>query len=181
MKRSAVAIVVGVLVLGVVATALWLWPYSVREFRGDGQITDTGFWSYPRYQVRFPPVELSQAGQHTFTCRGLPPAPLTLLLATAGKDEAAYDSLSRIGTVVTVRIDDDTGQTVYSASGPLKAWVLMWGYPGNAGGYWHENCRDMRLRRGRTYQLGVGVTAVDPAAPAVVVQPTLEGGGNELP
>ena len=48
-------------------------------------------------------------------------------------------------------------------------------------GYWHYQCNDFRVSTLGTYELTIHVTDVGPDAEKVVVAPTLEGGGIELP
>ena len=43
------------------------WYCGATRFRGDGEIQDTGFWSYPRYHITFPEVRLDKPGQYTYT------------------------------------------------------------------------------------------------------------------
>jgi hypothetical protein len=172
-------VVLAIAVLAAITLALWFLPYSTRSYQGDGTITDTGFWSYPRYHVRFPAVSLAEPGEHTFTCRGLPPVPLTATLQLVGQGQ--YELLGGLKTRVHLKVSDDAGATVCEAMGPLNAWKLMWIPYDNTGAYWHPTCTDVVLRSGRTYRLTLTVTDIDGRSSPLLVEPMLEGGGNELP
>ena len=162
------------------AVAIMFWFYSTHEFSGDGTIEDTGFWSYYRYHIRFPPISLNQPGEYTFSCRGLPPDPLVLKLRVEGTGE--YDQLRSLTTSVRVELFDETGKPVGKAVGPLHDWIVT-GNPaaGLAWSYWHEDFRDITVRRRRPYRLKLIVTDIDVNSPHLSVEPMLEGGGNELP
>lgn len=58
-------------------------------------------------------------------------------------------------------------------------WVLMSG-PGEAA-YWHYQCNFIRVRPFTGYDLTVRVSEVGNSAGKIVVTPTLQGGGIELP
>ena len=156
-----------------------LWPYSTREFRGDGQIRDTGFWTYPRYHVTFARISLDEPGEYIFRCSGLPPEPLTFALQVDRNSD--YDVLSGLTTIVDVRLSTADGQTVGQASGALHEWVLAWIGADDSGFFWHPRLRDMEAKRNQEYTLRILVKDVDPTSPPLEVQPTLSGGGNELP
>lgn len=161
------------------AVAIMFWFYSTREFSGDGTIGDTGFWSRPRYHIRFPPISLNQPGEYTFTCRGLPPCPLTFQLGIEGTGD--YDQLRTLKTSVRVEWFDEAGKSVCEAVGPLHDWVLAWIPSEGTGSYWHLNSRDVTVRRSHQYRLRLIVTDIDADSPRLSVEPMLEGGGAELP
>jgi len=153
--------------------------YSPSQFRGDGEIRDTGFWSYPRYHIRFPEVRLDQPGEYEFSCSGLPPVPLTFELSLSG--DYAYEDLAKLATNVTFHMTDDRGSELCRGSGPLSHWVLRWGGVEDIGGFWHLDCRDAAALGQTTYTVGLTVKDVDAASPALSARPILKGGGNENP
>lgn len=169
-------------VVGVILFLAWLiLPYKASRYHGDGSITDTGFWSYPRYHIRLPPLDLSVDRKRRYSLRGTPPVPLTLSLQVVGPKplkEKGLDSFSTLETQVSVTITDDHGKEVIALSGPLKHWVLATG--GRYPEFWKPQGRDLRLREGSAYTLAVSVDG-ESTSPPLVLAPTLEGGGNELP
>jgi hypothetical protein len=168
-------------VAAIILSVTWLvLPYKAIRYRGDGAITDRGFWSYPRYRIQLPQVELTANRTRLFKLTGLPPVPLTLELEVIDRrlvDPKDYDLLRRMSTTVSVKIADVHGRTVCSASGPLKDWVLTQGF--QSAGYWHPNCREVRFHEDMSYTMTVAVGGESSDSPLVIV-PTMQGGGNEL-
>lgn len=60
--------------------------YNEKSLKGDAVISDTGFWTYPRYHIEFPAVSLDREGRAVFKVSGLPREELTLLLYVDGQD-----------------------------------------------------------------------------------------------
>ncbi len=170
-------------VVAIVLSVAWLFsPYKVSEYRGDGAIMDRGFWSYPRFRIRLPEVELTANRTRLYKLKGLPPVPLVLELEVVDRrliDPKDFDMLREMSTAVSVRIADIQGRTVCSASGPLKDWVMT-KRPQYAG-YWHPNCRDVRFREGMSYTMTLTTGKEGSESDPLVIVPMLEGGGNELP
>jgi hypothetical protein len=173
MKHFRVGVVL-LAVLAILAAALYYLPYSTRSYRGDGEATDRGFWSYPQYVVRFPAVSLSEPGEYTFTCRGLPPVPLNFYLRVLNdvKDDK-YALLRGLQTRVAFTLSEESGAKVCEATGPLKDWKLAWGTFGQ------PSCRAIEVRRGQGYRLTLTVTGIDPNSPPLSVEPMFTGGGLE--
>jgi hypothetical protein len=174
--RMIAAVAVAVLCLA------WLsLTYKPSHYRGDGTITDGGFWSYPRYRIRLPPMPVQVEEVHRYRLRGVPPVPLTFRLEVVGQrplDEKDLDPLASVGTCVSVTVADEHGRPVASASGPLRDWELS-----RSSGYaafWHPELRQTRLRERAAYILTVTASGEDPGPP-LVLTPTLEGGGIEFP
>jgi hypothetical protein len=173
------------LIAAALAAALvcaWLtFPYRVSRYQGDGTITDSGFWSHPRYRVRLPPMDLQTDRTRTYRLRGTPSVPLSLKLEVVGPrplGHEGFDTLAAMETRVSVAMSDEHGKLTASAAGPLRNWVLTRG-DGYAA-YWHPDVRDFRLRKGTSYTLTISAADGSPA-PLLTLMPTLEGGGNELP
>jgi hypothetical protein len=180
-SRLTVRRALAVVAAAVVVLAWLALPYGASRYRGDGAITDRGFWSYPRYRISLPPMDLKADRPHLYKLRGTPPVPLTLVLEVVGPrplEEKDLDALSSVGTRVSVTITDDHGKAVVSASGPLNEWVLTRGNQYAA--FWHRDWVARRLRQGTTYTLTVSAGGGS-ATPPLEIAPTLEGGGNELP
>jgi hypothetical protein len=205
-RKTWLPLVVGFACLMVALVAIFLWPYDIRELEGDATIDDTGFWSYPRYHVRFPAVSLSEPGEHVFTVSGLPSVQLTFILNLAdlqNKEEESreflrthpnekfeihhetpdqwrtiHERFQKIDTIVEFTWSSK-GEIMVAGAGPLKSWKLSWVPAYDSGGYWHSKGRELNFRRNKVYQLKLKVTNVDVHAPPLLVVPTLEGGGFE--
>ncbi|MBN1395454.1 MAG: hypothetical protein JW959_10560, partial [Pirellulales bacterium] len=188
MKRKIVFAAILLAIAAMYVAIVQFWPYSEKNYRGDGVISDSGFWSYPRYHIRFSEVSLTAPSQHCFKSAGLPPALLTLTLNLVYKGNnnnpselATYDELNKLATCVSVTIIDENGDIAYAASGPLRDWVLSWMSAACIGAYWHPDLRDMKLGSKKTYVLKIAVTEIGEDSAAIAVVPIIEGGGNELP
>jgi hypothetical protein len=208
-RKIWMAIVVASACVIIAVGAIYFWPYDTRELQGDATIEDTGFWSYPRFHVRFPAVSLSEPGEHVFTVRGLPPVPLSFILNLADlqekeneardflrshpnskfavhqnqnpeQSEAIYEKFRKVDTVVEFTWSCD-GEIIVTAIDPLKSWKLEWTPAYQSGGYWHPKGLEVSFGRRNAYQLKLKVRNVDVHAPPLLVAPTLRGGGNELP
>jgi hypothetical protein len=183
---------VGVCALLIAGTLIWtmvtLLQYRTSEYRGDGVITDRGFWSYPRYRLWMPELLLTETAQHSYSLDGLPTEDFTFGLrivnvTVEGQNvlpedfEAVRNDLS---VSIEVRITDEQGETVaYAPSSPVQEWIssasVLRTY------LWHDELRDVRLRRGREYRLDVDIHTEAVNGTRVVGEAFLEGGGNELP
>ena len=171
-----------VVVAMVFLSLAWLaWSYKISRFRGDGAISDRGFWSYPRYRIRFSPIELRAGQACSYRFRGAPPVPLSLKLELADPpslDDTGTGTASSAETQVSITIADGNGNVLVSAAGPLKSWKLAQsrGYAA----YWHPDSIDAKFREGTAYTMTIS-TSGEGVIPALVIVPTLEGGGTELP
>jgi hypothetical protein len=174
------------ILLAVLLLAVLLWKfllpeiwYDTRAYTGDGQITDTGFWSYPRYHVEFANVAINERSRATFSFRGVPAEAFTFVLRTGSAADTCLlkDNLDKI--TVQVSLKDDHGNLICEASGTLRTWNLASSL--DKAELWHDRCRDVRLSPRVAYTLAL---SVDPRAndlPSIRLKPVLEGGGNELP
>jgi hypothetical protein len=164
----------------VLATIVFIpWPYREQSYRGDGQIEDLGYWSYPRYQLRLPRVVVSQPRVYTFRCSSLPPEPLTLKLHFS---DASHSYLpAPLPTQIDVRITRKRGlndeELVGQATGTLADWTLT----SPSFEYWHASLRDIPVSRGAAYTVTVRTSGVDHVSTSLEVEPILCGGGHELP
>ena len=172
------------LILLVLLVWKFLWPrifYNIRAFSGDGQITDTGFWSYPRYHVEFRNVPINERSTTKFSFSGVPAEAFSfkLRIGSAADSRLLEDNLDKILDKITVRVSlkDQHGNVICEASDSLRKWYLTSSQIKEC--FWHNRCRDVRLSHTAAYTLEV---KVDPAAtdlPKILLKPVLEGGGNE--
>jgi hypothetical protein len=161
-------------------------PWSGLLYCGDGKLSDNLFF-YPRYKLKFADIPLNEVNEYHFHFTGAPHEEMGLVLYVKGglTDWDYRHSLLNFPASIDAKLTDGKGNIVCHASGrPADAnsdgvWVLMFG-PGVAG-YWHYQCNDFRVSTLGTYELTIHVTDVGPDAEKVVVAPTLEGGGIELP
>jgi hypothetical protein len=166
----------------------WMWsPWAKYRYHGDGTFTDSGFFSYPRYRVRFSSITLSKAGEYRYHFRGLPSEEMTLLLSLDG--DVPYVSkrtheLTSLRTSIEAVVRDSHGREACKAAGTPEdsnrdgVWVLSTGF-GTA--YWHWQCNQVQLRPLESYELVVRIKVVDSRSGDITVTPLLEGGGLELP
>lgn len=155
-----------------------------KPFSGDGVLTDNGFLSYPRYSIIFSPLDATNAGVRQYKLSGAPTLRMTFSLAVheVGKSE---DVITRLrgpgyqGWSLSVDIRKSDGTSVARAHAPIKDWqasqspqeVMLW----------HENLRDVSFNRSSAYEISVQVLGADANSEPLVLQPVLEGGGNETP
>lgn len=184
-KKKALAVLAFVvLVVGI----WWLFSYHKREFKGGVSISDSGFFTYPRYHVKLGTIPLSEPGEYTFNISGLPPAPLSLQLYVLGNSDDNRTDLAQLRSLLEISITDTSGRSLCSASGRLSAaasrsqasWVLKGGNS-VAPAFWQSACLDIPIHRHRSYRIVVRLKDVDPHSPRILLEPTLEGGGIELP
>jgi hypothetical protein len=175
--------------------------YDPSQLKGDARIVDNGFWSYPRYEIRFPKLSLRSVGTQTYECKGLPPEELTFMLEMPDRerkweevreflrsnpnskysqppDNQKYETLSRNRTVIEFTfIGND--KTIVSVTAPLQEWVLSWEPASNTGGFWRKEVRDLKFNPRVTYKLVFVIKETDPDGSLDEVVPYLKGGGME--
>jgi hypothetical protein len=161
-------------------------PWSALLYNGDGRFSDQLFF-YPRYWIRLTDISLNEAGEYHFHLAGLPNQELSLVLYVRGS-KGNWDnrmSLTQFPVTIEAKLTDGKGNVACHAIGSPTdankdgAWVLM-SAPGEAG-YWHYGCNFVPVSTFRSYDLMIRVSDVGPNANKVVVTPTLNGGGIELP
>jgi hypothetical protein len=109
---------------------------------------------------------------------------------------ADIDLLKSLATVLTVELQDGGGNRVCSGSGPLseslrgtsiqdehgrwtsKHWVLA---SGREAYFWNAACTGIKMNHRSSYVLTVTLDQIDARSPDATLQPTIEGGGIELP
>jgi len=162
-------------------------PWSAFFYRGEGKFSDELFF-YPRYWVRFADIPLNETGEHHYRFRGLPHEEMSLILYVKDMQSNRWenrDSLMNFQATIEAKLTDAKGNVACHASGrPADGnrdgiWVLMSG-PGEAG-YWHYQCNFIQVSSFKDYDLMIRTTDVGPGVGRLVVTPTLNGGGIELP
>lgn len=154
--------------------------YRPARFAGDGVISDGGFWSYPRYVVRFPQHPLAP-GTHEYRCSGLPANPMMLTLRLEPHKVAAAkikgETLS-----IRARILDARGRTLCEVDEPVARWTLNWSV--DQAQLWHERL-ELSPQHASDVRIQLTYTEATPStsspANAFSIQPILSGGGNEPP
>jgi hypothetical protein len=188
-----IAALIGAVFALFVLAVILLWNegnllYRTREYRGEGTITDHGFWSYPRYRIAMPEMLLTEAQEHSFTLQGLPTADFTfklevLSLSVQGRDVSSEDfdtfrkDLMDLPVDIAVTITDGQGKTIYAGSAPIQNWELEQSVTQSS--LWLEDLRDMKLKRGQRYRLHVDLRGRSADDTRVIVKPHLKGGGSE--
>jgi hypothetical protein len=178
-KRAWLTALAAILLIGF---ALWASNYHAWEFKGGLSITDSGFFSNPRYYAQIGRLPMWKAGEYQFRLRGLPPGPLELALPVLEATDADRAVLSSLSTIVSVTITDSSGNQMCTAKGRLRVstddpWIL---FP-HSTTFWHPRCTNIRTSRFRSYIVNVAVSDVDPRSPSLNLMLVLRGGGNELP
>src|SRR5438046_1365069 len=92
--------VLGLIALGIALFALRFFPskHVPSSEEGDVIITDHGFLSHPRYEIRFPKISLKTTGTHGFELERLPNEKLRLFLEMPDlktKQEEVWEYLER--------------------------------------------------------------------------------------
>ncbi len=78
---------------------------------------------------------------------------------------------------VRIEITDDRGNVVCQHCSPISDWVLS--MSASRAEFWHQACRDIRFRRGRSYTIAIQTDYSDTTVEKVMAIPILQGGGNE--
>jgi hypothetical protein len=175
--------------------------YDPNQLQGDARITDNGFWSYPRYEIRFPKLSLKSVGTYTYECKGLPPEELTFMLEMPDRerkwqqardflrrhpnskysqpaDNQKKETLSRNRTLIEFTLIGND-KTILSVSAPLHDWVLSWEPASNTGGFWRKEVRDLKFSPRVAYRLVFVIKETEPDGSLDEVVPYLKGGGME--
>jgi hypothetical protein len=147
--------------------------------------SDKGFFSYPRYVLKFPEVSLNESGERGFHFQGLPSEEVTLLLYVNGSSGSREERsrLTNLPVAIEAVLTDSHAKQVCKATGrPADSnedgiWVLM---SGADAAYWHWQCNRAPIRSSESYVLLIRIVCAA-HQDQVVVTPILRGGGLELP
>jgi hypothetical protein len=184
MSRKKILLMVVLAVLTALALIAWS-PWSTLRFKGEGSLSDNGFFSYPRFVLRFPEMSLNESGERGFHFQGLPSEEMTLLLYVNGSSGSGEERsrLTKLPVSIEAVITDSHAKQVCKAAGrPADSnedgiWVLM---SGADAAYWHWQCNHVPIRSSESYDLLIRVVSAAHQG-QVVVTPILRGGGLELP
>jgi len=191
MKINRKRIFVGAIVLASVVGALCsAVRFRVGQFQGDGTISDSGVFTYPRYHIRLHAIPLSQVGEYSSVVSGLPSSPMHLRLECARLLQSQKDVLDGLSTRVKAQIVEDPdksskvlctvdGRPVDATSGHPNGWILS--VSNSSASYWNRGCLDLPISHSHAYSIRVSIEEVDRRSPDIQVIPILEGGGIELP
>ena len=177
-------VVTSLLIVGGLAACLLLivWKrWHIGRVSGDVIASDAGYWSYPRYKFAFPRIDSSNQTGSAFAVAGLPRDPLTFTLEVVGtrSGKAAVPEVVMEGSRVSVRIVDRSNVTVYEGSDHIARW--RWNTSVTHIALWHESLCDMRFDPGESYTVEIAIQSEHDEIDAIVFEPRLSGGGNELP
>ena len=160
----------------------WVIRYRPELLSGDGTMTESGYWSYPRYTVAFPSVEIANDARAFFHVKGLPRDPMTFMLNSVppanAKPIAAVDLVEEKDWTLTVRIRDDEEQEIYGVSARLSEWHTAQSVGDSYS--WHTSLRDMNFSTRRDYTIEIRVSGPLDSS-GLFLEPQLTGGGNEFP
>ena len=192
-QRMPVAAIVAAFAILLFLAVIVLWgegcallPNYTQAYRGDGIITDGGFWSYPRYRISMPGVLLTETQQHVYFLEAVPTAKfmfgLQVLNVSVQGREAPPDGFESIrknlSVAVAVKITDDRGETLYACFAAVQKWQLS--VSSDRTYLWLDGY-DIKLKRGRRYRIDLDLAAESVNGSRVLVEPFLAGGGSELP
>ena len=153
--------------------------YSPNAFSGDGEFSDTGFWSYPRYHLVLPKIQSGADKIYTFSFRGVPRESFYLGLAVADPGHSRLSENVKSSITIGVKLRDERGNTLCEVRSPLTAWTESWSVTRVL--FWNVRCRSLELRRDCSYTVQLTIEADDRSLAPIVFVPILEGGGIETP
>src|SRR5687768_81512 len=183
-KRNLVIRIAGVIagVLLIALGALWLLSKVRCRHSGDAAFIDRGVFSYrPLYEVNFQGFSITNSVKHVFAFNCMPSADMTFSLEIVPylpTTDLALQALTEQRTDLRVRIENERGDLIAMAQGPLKAWVLARSSAGRT--LWHPSLRDLKFPDG-SFRLTIEVSNGPTNDSTLFVQPTFTGGGSELP
>lgn len=177
---------IGLLICRVFAGLLWavscisqmLERYRVKQYTGDGAITDRGPLAFePRYKVVYPAISLAERGRYSFTGSGFPPIHAGLSFSSIPpfpreNSLGLIEQVSRLPVVIGVVMVDDDGTSILQFAAPIQKWRCS-----SEGKIWHHECTHIRLDSKRRYRLTVDVECLSADTLNLSVLPCLSGGG----
>jgi len=195
-RKKLFVLGLGLIALGVAFFALRFPPskHVPSSQEGGVIITDHGFLSHPRYEIRFPKISLMTTGTHRFELEGLPNEKLRLFFEMPDRktkfeflhregpygetyDEKKHEAVERNGTLVEFTLIAD-GETLTRMAAPLHDWQLQW-YPGiNTGQFWYDE-GEFVFHSKVKYQVIFEIKEIDPDGIPSELSPVFKGGGFE--
>ena len=182
-RRRVILAIVGIFVILISSCVLYNgWNANQFPYSGDGMLTDSGFWSYPRYRIDYQPCQVGQ-GSCVYHFKGVPSGAMTFGLrldsGTSGSESAnALDALIAQNAELVVEIKE-ADKVLWRVKDNLKSWELRRSATKKV--FWHPKLRDLHFSADKTYSLIVELCNADAKNKNVFMYPLLEGGGNELP
>jgi hypothetical protein len=170
-RKKLFVLGLGLIALGVAFFALRFSPskHVPSSQEGDVVITDHGFLSHPRYEIRFPKISLMTTGTHGFELEGLPNEKLRLFLEMPDwktKMQEAREYLGRHPDGVYQEVFDEKkqkavegnrtvirftlvadGQTIANVTAPLSDWRLGWYLSINTGEFYYNGGSSYFIQR----------------------------------
>jgi hypothetical protein len=146
-----------------------------------GLLVDNGLFSRPRYEAQFPAIALNVTGSYEYAFSRFPTTDALVMLATPTEPSVA--SIERLTTTVRLSVIDQNDQVhcdvTGSPAGRDGARLIVTSSSGVIG-LWHMACARLQIRTCQPCRLKISIGPVDPATPAVVIVPLIQGGGLEL-
>lgn len=170
------------LAAGVFLLTGYVWThYAGWRYRG-GPLIDHGLLGNPRYEAPFSGIPFDLGGSYSFSFTRFPGGDAGVMLITPrGLDP---DAIERLGTRLRVRILDQRGNTICQGAGtpavPNQHQFIVTSSSDLVALY-HPGCLRLNLQACNPCRLDVEIEAVDPSTPRVMLVPTLQGGGVDLP
>ena len=172
-----------VLVVVIACPLLWsllrIYFYTPSAFSGDGEINDTGFWSYPRYHLVLPRIQSGGGKTYAFSFRGVPRGRFGLGLALDDPRQSPVPEKVKSSITIGAKLHDRRGNTLCDVRSPLTAWTESWSRTRVL--FWNAQCRSLELRPDCSYVVELTIEADDHSLAPILFIPVLEGGGNETP
>lgn len=176
-SRTALLVVVCLLVSsGYVATHYEGWRYEGGPIRNHGLLTR------PRFEAPFPPIRFDQSGSYDYFFSRFPAGDAYVQLTPP--DGLAPEAIKLLTTQIRIRVADENDRSLCDATGsPAGTGTnqLVVTSSTSVIGLYLVGCARLDLRACPSCRLSVAVSHVDPATPAILLTPTLLGGGLELP
>ncbi len=179
-RRKVLLTILAILLLALVG--VWYFSnYHTWEYSGDGWIDEDMRAIHPTgYYVHFPVLQLSEPGEYTFRCRGLPPVPMSFDLRLVAVDPPfepvaeGSRKYSELQTRVRFQVIDKDGGVLHSIDAPLRNWRFsppIFGMGRRFGYFPHVG--PFKFARFTEYTLKLTISDVDPASPRIAVEPAL--------
>jgi hypothetical protein len=174
---------VGPLVVGcaLISSCYVATHYSGWLYRG-GRLVNNGIFSRPRYEAQFPAIPLNVPGSYEYSFSRFPAADAHVMLATPSGP--SIPSIERLTTIVRLRVVDESNQVLCDATGSPGGEDnerLIVNSSKDVLGLWHKRCTALQLRTCNSCRLLISIGPVDPNTHGVLIIPTIQGGGIELP
>jgi hypothetical protein len=150
-------------------------------YRG-GPLVNNGLFTRPRFEGRFPPIPLNVPGTYEYRFSRFPAHDALVMLSTPSSPSVA--SIEQLTTRVRLRVADQNNQVLCDATGSPggkgDAQLIVTSSAGVMGLY-HIRCTLLRLQACNPCRLTIAIGRVDPSSPGVLLVPSVQGGGLELP